>query len=54
MGAQPKRRISSHRRGHRRAAISLKAPTLVDCSSCGAKRTPHVVCPHCGHYDKTK
>ncbi|TET54377.1 MAG: 50S ribosomal protein L32 [Anaerolineales bacterium] len=50
MGAVPKRRISSARRGNRRAHWRLRAPHLVRCSDCGAPVRPHHVCMACGKY----
>jgi len=50
MGALPKRRISSGRKGRRRSAIKLKLPTLTPCPNCGQPKRPHVACPNCGFY----
>jgi len=50
MGALPKRRISTRRRGKRRAAIKLKTASLVICPNCGGRKKPHQVCPACGYY----
>jgi len=50
MGALPKRRISTGRKGRRRSAIKLKLPALVPCPDCGQPKRPHVVCPNCGAY----
>jgi len=48
--ALPKRRISTRRKGKRRAAIKLARPTLVRCPSCGEPKKPHQICPSCGKY----
>jgi len=50
MGALPKRRISTGRKGRRRSAIKLKLPTLVPCPDCGQPKKSHVACPNCGAY----
>lgn len=50
MGALPKRKISTGRKGRRRAAIKLKLPTLVPCPECGQLKRPHIACPNCGIY----
>ncbi|MBN1487161.1 MAG: 50S ribosomal protein L32 [Anaerolineae bacterium] len=52
MGAVPKRRISSSRRGHRRARNfpAPTLPTLVRCPECGEPVQPYHVCPNCGTY----
>ena len=51
MGALPKQRISSHRRGNRRRHIHLAPVHLVACNHCGALHRPHHVCPTCGWYN---
>jgi len=43
MGALPKRRISTRRKGKRRASQKLKLPQLVVCKKCEEKKLPHVV-----------
>ena len=53
MGAVPKRRISTGRKGRRRSAIKLSASTLSTCTNCGQPKMPHQACPHC-HYYKGK
>lgn len=50
MGALPKQRISSHRRGNRRREQFLKLPQLVVCTHCGETARSHHVCPSCGFY----
>lgn len=50
MGALPKRRISTGRKGRRRAAIRLKIPNLVACPNCSELKKPHQACPFCGYY----
>ncbi len=50
MGALPKRRISTGRKGRRRTAIKLKLPGLVACANCGQPKKSHQVCPSCGYY----
>ena len=46
----PKHRHSKTRRDLRRAHDFLQEPGLSKCPSCGATKTPHRVCPECGHY----
>ena len=43
---------TSKARTRRRQGINmrLKAPTLVECASCGNLIMPHRVCPKCGFY----
>jgi large subunit ribosomal protein L32 len=50
MGATPKQRISSKRRGDRRSQQHLKPVQLVECPQCHSPRLPHHVCPNCGTY----
>jgi len=50
----PKRRISTRRKGKRRATIILKRPTLVVCPNCGQMKKPHQECPGCHTYRKAK
>ncbi|MBF0445025.1 MAG: 50S ribosomal protein L32 [Magnetococcales bacterium] len=49
--AVPKKKISSARRGARRAHNALKIPQLASCSNCQEAVMPHRVCPKCGWYD---
>ncbi len=50
MGATPKQRISSKRRGDRRSHQHLTPVQLVECPQCHSLRLPHHVCPTCGTY----
>jgi len=50
MGALPKRRISTHRKGRRRAVIKQNLVNLITCKNCDQKKQSHIACPHCGHY----
>jgi large subunit ribosomal protein L32 len=50
MGAVPKRRISTGRKGRRRSAIKLRVPKLNSCPECNQPTRPHVACPNCGFY----
>ena len=50
MGALPKHKITSSRRGHRRSQWKLKPKQLVTCPQCGVPVRPHQVCPACGTY----
>ncbi|MBF0446841.1 MAG: 50S ribosomal protein L32 [Magnetococcales bacterium] len=49
--AVPKKKISSARRGARRAHNALKTNSLSTCSNCQESVMPHRVCPKCGWYD---
>ncbi len=46
----PKRKLSTARKGRRRANDALAPMNLVACPQCGALRPPHTVCPECGTY----
>lgn len=46
----PKRRMSKMRLRTRKASHRPKAPGLSVCAQCGARVTPHRVCPACGYY----
>ena len=48
--AVPKRRTSKSRRDKRRSHDGLSAPAQSTCSSCGAPKLPHRICPSCGTY----
>jgi len=48
--AHPKRKISKTRRDKRRTHYKATAPTIAECSNCGAAVTYHRVCPECGYY----
>ncbi|MBI2917296.1 MAG: 50S ribosomal protein L32 [Chloroflexi bacterium] len=50
MGALPKRKLTSTRRGMRRAHWRLVVPSLVPCPRCRAIHMSHRVCPSCGTY----
>lgn len=49
MGALPKRRISTRRKGKRRADVSkkLKLPRLSKCPHCGQPKIYRQLCPNC-------
>ena len=49
--ANPKRRHSKARTGHRRSQYKVKnVPTPHDCPNCGNAKLMHRACPTCGHY----
>jgi large subunit ribosomal protein L32 len=49
--AVPKRRTPRSRTHSRRSANRKVAmPARSVCPVCGVTKTPHVVCPNCGHY----
>ncbi|MBU2051907.1 MAG: 50S ribosomal protein L32 [Patescibacteria group bacterium] len=50
MPPQPKRKISSRRRGKRRASIKLTKITLGKCPHCGQVKQSHRICPNCNQY----
>lgn len=50
MGAVPKRKISTHRKGKRRAGIKLDTINVNKCKQCGNPVLPHVACKNCGTY----
>lgn len=54
MGAQPKKRHSTRRKGKRRAAISATLPNLTPCPNCKEMIFRHRVCPKCGFYKGKK
>lgn len=49
--AVPKRKVSPHRRGNRRAHDALKAEAYQECPNCGELKRPHHMCGACGHYN---
>jgi large subunit ribosomal protein L32 len=51
MGALPKKKISSSRRGQRRSHDHIEPVPLTNCTQCGAKKPTHRVCPACGTYN---
>ncbi|MEK6615322.1 MAG: 50S ribosomal protein L32 [Bacteroidota bacterium] len=46
----PKRRHSKSRSRKRRTHYKAYAPTLTNCSNCGAPILMHRVCQDCGYY----
>lgn len=46
----PKRRHSKSRTRKRRTHYKAVAPTVVNCSNCGAPVLMHRVCKECGYY----
>lgn len=48
--AVPRRKVSPHRRGHRRSADALKAPTYVEDKDSGELRRPHHIDLKTGMY----
>ena len=48
--AHPKRRQSKTRTAKRRTHDKAVAPTIAQCSNCGAWHVYHTVCPECGYY----
>ncbi|MCX6394473.1 MAG: 50S ribosomal protein L32 [Solirubrobacterales bacterium] len=48
--AVPKQKQSHSRTAKRRAQHRAAVPTVASCTSCGAPRVPHRVCPSCGTY----
>jgi large subunit ribosomal protein L32 len=46
----PKRKSSKARRNKRRSHWKLSAPGLSRCPRCHQLKSPHSVCPNCGHY----
>lgn len=46
--AVPKRKISSHRQGRRRATHRVTLPEISQCIHCGSDKRPHYLCPSCG------
>jgi len=50
MGALPKRKLSTRRKGKRRAAIKLNQLNLGKCPHCGQPKLPHQLCPNCQQY----
>ncbi|MFI5272124.1 MAG: 50S ribosomal protein L32 [Ktedonobacterales bacterium] len=50
MGALPKKRLSNHRQGNRRAHHKIQPPNLTRCPQCHQLRVTHHACPNCGTY----
>lgn len=50
MGALPKKKLSSSRRGKRFATKNYTTPALMACQNCGKLKRGHTICPHCGQY----
>lgn len=51
MGAVPKKKISSSRRGQRRSHDHLVPVALGPCPQCRQPKPSHRVCRHCGTYN---
>ncbi len=52
--AEPKKRLTASRSGNRQSKDALKATTLISCTNCKQKITPHRVCSNCGFYKGKK
>ena len=50
MGALPKRKISTRRKGKRRINHKVVHANTIKCSQCSADRLSHQACPECGFY----
>jgi large subunit ribosomal protein L32 len=50
MGAVPKRKISTRRKGKRRAGIELNQKNVKVCKQCGEPTMSHTACKNCGTY----
>jgi len=50
----PKKKHAKSRTRTRKAAISLRLPSLITCPNCKGLRFPHRACPSCGYYAKGK
>ncbi|WP_412061894.1 50S ribosomal protein L32 [Rubrivirga sp. IMCC45206] len=49
--ANPKRKHSKARTGHRRSQYKVKnVPTPTECPNCSNAKLQHRACPTCGHY----
>lgn len=48
--AEPKKRHTSTRSGHRRSHLAKKTQSLSTCSHCKEPIVPHQVCRVCGYY----
>ncbi|MDD4858964.1 MAG: 50S ribosomal protein L32 [Dehalococcoidales bacterium] len=51
MAALPKKKVSSKRRGDRRAHNALTAMKTESCPQCHSPKLPHHACPTCGTYN---
>ncbi|MEB3188698.1 MAG: 50S ribosomal protein L32 [bacterium] len=49
--AQPKKKTSSSKQGHRRSHWKAVAPNLTKCSNCSSPKLQHTVCRTCGFYN---
>lgn len=49
--AQPKKKTSHSKQGHRRSHWKAKLPNLTTCTNCRAPQVPHTVCRTCGFYN---
>lgn len=47
----PADKTTKSKRDKRRSHLALTAPNVSGCSNCGELKMPHIVCPHCGHYN---
>lgn len=48
--AVPRNRLSNARKNSKRSHHAKKPRNTTQCSNCGGKRLPHVVCQACGAY----
>jgi large subunit ribosomal protein L32 len=50
MGAVPKHKTSTQRKGKRRANKNLDKKQVIACPNCGAPKLNHQACSQCGFY----
>ena len=52
--ALPKRRLSTYRKGKRRAGHLFKTPQVEKCKQCNTVKRTHTICHSCGYYGDKK
>lgn len=48
--AEPKKKLSRSRSGHKKSHLALKKKSLSVCPKCNSAKLSHYVCETCGYY----
>ncbi len=52
--AEPKKKLSRSRSGHKKSHLALKKKNLSSCPKCNSTKLSHYICENCGFYKNEK